>query len=141
MKSPLVDSHNFNTAEASQLWNLSQVYRQLGKIHLALSLAYNATQKETDSQQRYRNYYLETIRLGAEFAEEIEDYPRAAYYWEQLTQQQSQNFAAWYGLGLAKANLEDYQGAVIALNRALQIEPNNNKVRSHLAAIQQLLNP
>ncbi len=139
MKSPLSDFQNLNSSDVSQLWQLSQLYRQLGKIQASLSFAYNAIQKETNSQQRYRNYYLETIRLGAEFAEEIEDYPRAVYYWEQLVQQQPDNFSAWYGLGLAKANIEDYQGAEMALTRAFQLEPTHQKVRSHLAEIQQLL--
>ena len=79
------------------------------------------------------------MRSGAEFSEEIGDHYRAAYYWEQVLQQQPQDANAWYGLGLAKANVQDFGGAQIALSRALQWEPNNSKIRSHLIEIEQFL--
>lgn len=111
----------------------------MGKFNQSLTLAYRAAQQDPSQQQQYQIYYLETVRLAAEFAEEIDDYPRAAYYWEQVAQQQPQNGDAWYGLGLAKANLGDFNGAKGALSRCLQLQPGNERARSHLQEIQQSL--
>lgn len=131
MRSPI-------TTTDTTVWQSGELSLKLGRITQFLQIAYTATQKDAN-QQLYRERYLQAIKLGAEFAEEIEDYSKAVYYWEQLTQQLPQSADVWYGLGIAKANLSDYRGAELALNRALQIEPNYQKARSHLAQIQQII--
>ncbi|MEH2114643.1 hypothetical protein [Nostoc sp.] len=127
------------TASGDDLWQTAKLFIQLGKFNQSLTIAYTATQNDPTQKKLYRQHYLETMRLGAEFAEEISDYQRAAYYWEQVTQQSSQDVTAWHGLGIAKANLQDYCGAEMALHRALQITPGNQKIKQHLIEIQQLL--
>ncbi|MFB2917919.1 tetratricopeptide repeat protein [Aerosakkonema funiforme] len=140
MISPLVSIQQLNSKSSiSELWIVAKEYLKLGKLNQSLTIAYAAVQKDPSQQQLYKKHYIESVRLGAEFAEEIGDYSRSAYYWEQLTQQLPQDAGAWYGLGLAKANLQDYQGAEIALNRVLQLEPGNQKTRLHLREIQQLI--
>jgi Flp pilus assembly protein TadD len=139
MKSPIAILHNPHTLNSNpSAWETVKFCRQLGKFHQSLSLAYSLVQNDPSQQQRYHQHYVETMKLGAEFAEEIGDHHRAAHYWEQLTQQVPNHFHAWHGLGLAKANLQDYRGAEVAIARALQLEPTNSKVRGQLSEVQQM---
>lgn len=139
MKSPIAILHTLlEPSSGSSAWETVDLCRQLGKFHQSLSLAYGLVQQDSSQQQRYHQHYVETMKLGAEFAEEIGDHHRAAHYWEQLVQQVPNHFHAWHGLGLAKANLQDFRGAEVALSRALQLEPNNLKVRSQLSEVQQM---
>jgi Tfp pilus assembly protein PilF len=139
MKSPIAILHTPpELSSGSSAWVRVEFCRQLGKFHQSLSLAYSLVQNDSSQQQRYQQHYVESMKLGAEFAEEIGDHHRAAHYWEQLTQQMPNHFHAWHGLGLAKANLQDFRGAEVALSRALQLEPTHPKVRSQLSEVQQM---
>ncbi len=129
MQSPLALTDSIN-------WNTAHLYLSIGRLNQALTLAYEVVQKEPTQQEIYLNFCLKAMRLGAEFAEESEDYVKAAFYWEQITQRQPQNAEAWYGLGIAKANLQDYRAADAYLRRSLQIDPNNQKMRNMLQGIQ-----
>ncbi|MBW4630876.1 MAG: tetratricopeptide repeat protein [Iphinoe sp. HA4291-MV1] len=141
MNSPLIAIQKISkgSTQLAELWQASKLCLKLGRLNQSLTIAYSAAQKNPAQQQLYNQHYLESMRLGAEFAEEIGDNQRAAYYWEQLTQQLPQDSTAWHGLGIAKANLQDYPSAERALNRALQIEPGNQKVRMQLAEVRQRL--
>jgi cytochrome c-type biogenesis protein CcmH/NrfG len=138
MRSPLLPPES-NLQSLEELWAIVDLYLNLGKFNQSLQLAYRLLQRDANQQSRYLNHQQRCMRSGAEFAEEIGDHHRAAYYWEQVLQQQPQDANAWYGLGLAKANVQDFGGAQIALSRALQWEPNNSKIRSHLIEIEQFL--
>lgn len=131
MRSPLLPP--------SPTWPIAELYLSLGRFNQSLHIAYNLVKLDPSQQSRYLNHQQRCMRSGAEFSEEIGDHYRAAYYWEQVLQQQPQDANAWYGLGLAKANVQDFGGAQIALSRALQWEPNNSKIRSHLIEIEQFL--
>jgi tetratricopeptide (TPR) repeat protein len=120
-------------------WNTAHLYLSLGRLNQALTLAYEVVQKEPTQQEVYLNFCLKAMRLGAEFAEEIEDHGKAFFYWEQITQRQPQNAEAWYGLGIVKANLQDYHAADAYLRRSLQIDPNNSQIRDRLQKIQAYL--
>jgi Flp pilus assembly protein TadD len=139
MYSPLLELQRLqvNTSEISDFWQAAKLYLKLGKVNQSLAIAYSTVQKNAAQQQLYNQHYVESVRLGAEFAEEIGDNHRAAYYWELLTRHLPQNATAWHGLGIAKANLQDYQSAEIAFNRALQLEPGNEKVKIHLAQVRR----
>ncbi|MBD1803878.1 hypothetical protein H6F98_00090 [Microcoleus sp. FACHB-SPT15] len=140
MRSPIVSLQQLDSdLSVSNLWAAAKLCLQMGRLNQSLTIAYSAAQQDPTQQQLYKNHYVEVVKLGAEFAEEIGDYSRAAYYWEQLTQQLPQDASAWHGLGLAKANLQDYRGAEMALNKCLQLEPENQKARSHFIEIQQML--
>jgi tetratricopeptide (TPR) repeat protein len=121
------------------LWHAAALQLQLGHFNQSLQLAYAAVQNDPSYQSRYLQLQADVVRLGAEFAEEIGDYPKAAYYWEQWVQQQPHNVDALYGLGIAKANVSDYRGAAIALREVLRLQPGHDRARSHLATIQQLI--
>lgn len=142
MRSPvlLLQSTNIHPSDPG-FWQIVQTLISLGKFNQALSLAHSALQRDHSQQQQYHVHQNRTIMLGAEFAEEIGDYPRAIYYWERVLQEQPQNAKAWHGLGLAKANLEDYVGAMQALTQVLRLEPENHKARSQFTEIQHLINP
>jgi tetratricopeptide (TPR) repeat protein len=140
MKSPLLLLQtNDSQLSTSTIWQMAKLYLKLGQFNQALMLAYSLTQKDLSQQKNYQQFYSEAIKLGAEFAEEIEDFQRAAYYWEQLAKQNSQDADIWYGLGIAKANLQDYPGSINALNRCLQLNPDHPKAGSRLLEVQQLL--
>jgi Flp pilus assembly protein TadD len=135
MQSPLA----LATASTSNPWSTVNLYLQLGRLNQSLQLAYGLAQQDTSQQQRYLNHQNNVIRQGAEFAEEIGDYSRAIHYWNQVLQCNPNQGDAWYGLGLARANLQDYSGAEAAMQEALQLAPGDPKIQSHLANLQSLL--
>jgi cytochrome c-type biogenesis protein CcmH/NrfG len=140
MRSPLSLSHPVDQAPETG-WQLAELYLRLGKFSQSLQLAYHLVQRDPNQNDRYLNHQNRAMRSAAEFAEEVGDTHRAAYYWQQVTQQQPQDAIAWHGLGLAKANLQDFHSAQSALVRSLQLEPNNQKARSQLVEIERLLIP
>lgn len=140
MLSPTVSLQKISSnTSTSDIWNAAKLSLKLGRGQQSLMIAYSAVQQDPNQQQMYKNHYIQVMRLGAEFAEEIEDHHKAAYYWDQLTKQTPNDGNAWYGLGVAKANLQDYQGSIIALNQALNLQPANQKIRSMLIEVQQIL--
>jgi tetratricopeptide (TPR) repeat protein len=132
MQSPLALTDSVN-------WNTAYLYLSIGRLNQAMNLAYEVMQKDATQQEAYLNFSLKAMRLGAEFGEEIENHGKAAFYWEQITQRQPQNAEAWYGLGVAKANLQDLRGAEACLMRSLQIDPTNQKIRNMLQEVQKKL--
>lgn len=143
IRSPLINlPKSDNQLTVNQLWETADFYLQIGRINQSILLAYEAVKQDnSQQQQRYHKHYLKSLQIGAEIAEEIEDYPRASFYWEQLTKQQPNHSQFWYGLGIAKANLGDYQGAKIAFNYCLQLQPNHPKVQAQIKQIESLLTP
>jgi cytochrome c-type biogenesis protein CcmH/NrfG len=131
MRSPLLDQ--------SPSWNLAELYLNLGRFTQSLELAYALVQRDGTQSDRYIHHKRQTMRLGAEFSEEVGDMHSAAYYWEQVVQQEPQDTYAWYGLGLAKANLQDFYGAKVALSQALSLEPGDLKIRASLADVEKIL--
>lgn len=141
IRSPLIlVSDNNSPLTVNQLWETATFYLQIGRINQSILLAYEAVKQDQQQQERYQNHYLKCLEIGAEIAEEIDDYPRAVFYWEQLTKQQSNNSQFWYALGIAKANLGDYQGAKTALNYCLNLQPNHPKAQLQLKQIESLSN-
>lgn len=143
MLSPLVlaDQVDIATTSSTKCWQLIQLYLKLGKFNQSAQAAYGLVQRDPGQLQAYNNHQLSILRLGAEFAEEIENFNQAAYYWEQITKQYPQDADAWYGLGLARANLgKDFlPGAESALIRALQLSPGNSRIQQNLVNIQSIL--
>lgn len=145
MLSPLAlaDRVDITTTSATEYWKLIQLYLKLGRFNQSAQTAYALVQRDPGQLQAYNNHQLSILRLGAEFAEEIENFHQAIYYWEQITKQQPQDVDAWYGLGLAKANLgKDYlPGAESALIQAVKLSPGNLRIQQNLANIQSILRP
>jgi tetratricopeptide (TPR) repeat protein len=119
--------------QAGDAWQAVDIYIKLGHIDRALQTASEIVQRDSSQQQVFRTKYPEIIRLGAEFVEEICDYPKAVYYWEQFLQQQPHVADAWYGLALAQANLGEIQQAQRAIDRSLQIDPRHSASQRLLA--------
>jgi tetratricopeptide (TPR) repeat protein len=117
------------------IWKSVDFYVKLGRIDRALHTASQLVQQDGNQQGFFRTKYPEILQLGAEFAEEIGDYGKAAYYWEKLLQQQPQMSEAWYGLALAQANLGEMSQAQRALDRSLQINPQHTASQKLLASI------
>jgi Flp pilus assembly protein TadD len=140
MSSPLLVSQQIETS-STECWQLVKTYLKLGRFNQSLQLAYTLTQRDASQIPAYNNHQLTLLQLAAEFSEEIENFHQAAYYWEQITKQQPQNADAWYGLGIARANLgSDYlPSAEIALQQALNINPGNQRIQQNLANIQSIL--
>jgi tetratricopeptide (TPR) repeat protein len=124
--------------QAKDGWQAVDIYIKLGHIDRALHTAAAIVQQDSSQQQVFRTKYPEIIRLGAEFAEEIGDYSKAAYCWEQLLQQQPQMIDAWYGLALAKANSGEIMEAKRAIDRSLQIDPRHAPSQRLLANLRKL---
>ena len=131
MRSPLLSQ--------APTWPLAELYLSLGRFNQSLHIAYGLVKLDPSQSDRYLQHQQKVMRLGAGFAEEVGDIHRAAYYWEQVVKQSPQDSQAWDGLGLARANLQDFHGARDALGRSLQIDPNNQRVRSQLLEVEQML--
>ena len=137
--SPISTHHlGLNSLSIADQWLLSELYLQVGRLNQSLQIAYGIFQQDSSQQQRYFLHQQKVFHLGAEFAEEIGDYDRAAYYWSKITQQQPNNSEAWYGLGIAQANLQHFGQARKSLQKSLQLDPTNQKVRSRLDQIAAL---
>jgi tetratricopeptide (TPR) repeat protein len=143
MPSPLLLSQqiDISVTPSAECWNLIKTHLKLGRFNQSLQLAYALVQRNSNEIPAYNNHQLALLQLAAEFSEEIEDFYQATYYWEQITQQQPQNSDAWYGLGIARANLgSDYlPGAEMALLKALSFSPGNQRIHQNLANIQAML--
>jgi Flp pilus assembly protein TadD len=120
-------------------WQLASQLIQIGRLNQSVQLAYDIANRDPSQVSIYQRFQIDLLQYGAEFSEEIGDFSRAVYYWGQLTQQQSHNPVVWYGLGIAYANLSDFSNAAQALQRSLQINPNDPKVQNQLSNIQSLL--
>jgi uncharacterized protein HemY len=143
MLSPLstIDRVDITTAPTNECWDSIQLALKLGRLSQSAQAAYTLVQRDPTQAQNYHQHQMTLFRLGAEFAEEVENYHHAAYYWEQITKQQPQDIDAWYGLGLARANLgnEYLPGAEIALIEALKLNPTKIKIRQNLTKVQSML--
>ncbi|MEN9203967.1 MAG: tetratricopeptide repeat protein [Thermostichus sp. DG_1_6_bins_120] len=53
----------------------------------------------------------------------LKRYPDAARDCERVVQLCPVHFGAWHGLGLCRAAMEDYRGAIVAFQKALEIQP------------------
>jgi tetratricopeptide (TPR) repeat protein len=139
MQPTIIEIEQFLESDQPQKnWQAIDMYIMLGHIDQALYAATQIVQLDNNQQQAFRAKYPEILRLGAEFAEEICDFSKAAYYWEQLVQQQPQISDAWYGLALAKANLGAIPEAQRAIDRSLQIDPRYLPAQQLLANIRNL---
>ncbi len=137
MQSPIKNLYGLEVnSTVGDRWQAASLCLKLGRLNQSLALAYSIVQQDVSQQQFYTEHSLKAIKLGAEFAEEVGDHAKAVFYWEQLTKQSPQSAEAWYGLGIAKANLQDYRGAEASLSQALRLEPQNQKVRQQLLTIQ-----
>jgi tetratricopeptide (TPR) repeat protein len=112
-----------SSGQFSDGWEAVDMYIKLGRIDHALYLSSYIVQQDDSQQYLLQAKYPEMVCLGAEFAEEIGDYSKAAYYWEQLLRRQPRMIEAWYGLALAKANVGEISQAQRALEQSLQIDP------------------
>ena len=124
--------------QTSDVWQAVDLYTQIGQIDRALQAAVEICGQDPSQQQVFQTKYLQIVRLGAEFAEEIGDFAKAAYYWEQVIQQQPQMADAWYGLALSKANLGEIAQAKNAIDRVLKIDPQHLASQRLLANFRQL---
>jgi tetratricopeptide (TPR) repeat protein len=143
MSSPLLvaDLVDISSTSSTECWKLVQLYLKLGRFNQSSQAAYDLVQRDPGQLQAYNNHQLALLRLGAEFAEEVENFHQAAHFWEQITKQQPQNVDAWYGLGLARANLGNtyLPGAEMALIQALKLNPNDQRIQQNLTNIQFIL--
>jgi Flp pilus assembly protein TadD len=143
MLSPLltIDRVGIATTPTNECWDSIQLALKLGRLSKSAQAAYTLVQRDPTQAQAYHQHQMTLLQLGAEFAEEVENYHHAAYYWEQVTKQQPKNIDAWYGLGLARANLgNDYlPGAEAALIQALKLNPTKEKIRENLMQVQSML--
>lgn len=135
MNSALTAIEKLDTPNVSSddVWNIAKTLLQVGRLDRSIELAYSLVQQDPSQRSKYNQHYLSVLQLGAEFAEEVSDFHRAAYYWEQLLQQQPQMVEAWYGLALAQANLGEISQAQRAIERCLQIDPRHSQSQRLLA--------
>lgn len=143
MPSPLLVANqvDISSTSSTECWKLIQLYLKLGRFNQSSQAAYDLVQRDPGQLQAYNNHQLALLRLGAEFSEEVENFHQAAHFWEQITKQQPQDVDAWYGLGLARANLGNayLPGAEMALMQALKLNPNNQRIQQNLINIQSIL--
>lgn len=143
MLSPLVHLQNIspNERDTQKLWQLADIALSLGRISQSINCAYTASQLDNTQQERYRDYYLKAMRLGAELAEETRNHFLAEHYWQQLTKYVPNNVEFWYGLAIAQGNLEKYLDAEKSAIQGLKYDPQHQKLRAFLQEIRNYRNP
>ncbi len=141
MNSPLLVINNIHSStELEQVWNAAELLLKLGRINQAATLSYEISQKDPKYLNRYYLFCTHLSRLGAELAEEIGEHAKAEFYWEQITQKIPQEFDAWYGLAIARANQDAYQKALFALEKAIRINPKHHKSRELYEKFRKIIN-
>ena len=105
--------------------HLARAYAGMGDEGQALAEAKEAT--ELDPQ--YSNSLLEIRRFilltRGEKALQNMDFPKAAEAFESLVKLAPQDAKAFYGLALAYGHQEKFQQALPAINKALELDPQN----------------
>ena len=82
---------------------------------------------------------LRVARYRAFLAQNLELFPEAISAYEQILVKTPKDFECWNNLGNARAGVEDFEGAVEALENALGLDPKPAPTRMNLAnALQSL---
>jgi tetratricopeptide (TPR) repeat protein len=82
---------------------------------------------------------LRVARFRGFLAQKLEDFAAAAEAYEFVLAKQPDDFECWNNLGNARAGLDDYEGAVAALRRAIEIDPKSAPTRLNLISALQAL--
>ena len=109
--------------------HLARAYAGMGDEDKALTEAKEATQldpKYSDSLLEIRRFIL--VTRGDKALQSL-DFPKAAEAFESLVKIAPQDAKAYYGLALAYGHQEKFQQALPAINKALELDPQNSSYR------------
>lgn len=114
-----------NPGDVTIRGNLAEALYHTGDPAAALALCDDSAIKADPSGR--------LMQLAAYFAQEAEDYARSAALYRQIVSVKPDDFSAWNNLGNALGSLEDFDGAIAALEKAAKLIPADRAVRINLA--------
>ncbi len=105
--------------------NLAESLFHLGRFDEAAALCDDAAIATDPS--------LRLIRLGAYFAQERQDFGRAAMLYRQIVAIHPDDWSSWNNLGNALSSLEEFAAAIAALQTAAALDPQSGPIQINLA--------
>ncbi|WP_309750661.1 sulfotransferase [Novosphingobium sp.] len=118
-------AHAQNPADVTIRANLAEARYYTGDAAGALALC-SDTAIASDASGRL-------LRLGAYFAQESDRLDRAADLYRRIVANAPDDWSSWNNLGNTLGSLEDYDGAIAALERAAAKQPGDRTIAINLA--------
>ncbi|NOW45526.1 tetratricopeptide (TPR) repeat protein [Novosphingobium sp. SG751A] len=117
-------AHSAQPADMTVRANLVEALYRTGAGDQALALC------EEDAARADRS--LRLARIGGHLAQEAGDFTRAAALYRIALAGDPRDWSGWNNLGNALSALEDWDGAIAALRRAVELAPDSAPVRLNL---------
>ncbi|MBY8828085.1 tetratricopeptide repeat-containing sulfotransferase family protein [Hephaestia mangrovi] len=105
--------------------NLAEALYHLGRLADARRIC--------ELAHAFRDESLRLARLGGFLAQEDGDFDTAIRFYDHVVNKRSDDWEAWNNLGNARRGGDDFDGAVQALERAIELAPEARPVRLNLA--------
>jgi tetratricopeptide (TPR) repeat protein len=105
--------------------NLATTLAKLGRNREALEIVSDELAQADSS--------LQLLRLRAFLAQSLDEYETAAEAYERIVAVVPDDWESWNNLGNARRGLEDFEGGVGALHRAVELSPRSAPVRLNYA--------
>ena len=118
-------AHIQNPTDVTIRANLAEARYHTGDAAGALELCSDSA-ITTDASGRL-------LRLGAYFAQESDRLERAADLYRRIVAEAPDDWSSWNNLGNTLGSLEDYDGAIAALERAAAKQPDDRTIAINLA--------
>ena len=118
-------AHERRPADLVIVNNLATALAQLGREREALDLV--------TEELAAKDSTLHLLRVRAFLAQQLEDFPAAVQAYEGVVAAAPGDWESWNNLGNARRGVEDYEGAVDALRRAVELAPDNAPARFNYA--------
>ena len=127
----LAEAHQQNPQDVTVACNLISALMDQERDTEALAVATASLAKADQS--------LRVARYRAFLAQKLEQFPDAIEAYELVLARQPDDLECWNNLGNARAGLDDHEGAVAALRRAVELDPRAAPTRLNLASALQAL--
>ena len=105
--------------------NLASALAQQGRQREALEIASDQLARTDPS--------LQLLRVRGFLAQSLEEFETAVEAYDQVVAAAPDDWESWNNLGNARRGLEDYEGGVEALRRAVELSPLSPPVRLNYA--------
>src|SRR3954452_15516763 len=121
----LRSAHHARPTDPVIITNLATTLGQLERYQEALEIVTDSIAQSDGT--------LQLLRLRGFLAQMADDFPVATRSYEQVVAASPDDWESWNNLGNARRAFDDLEGAVVAMRRAAEINPNSPPVRLNFA--------